>query len=58
MPRPHDDDGTSTVEYGLMLAAIAAVLVVVLLALGGRVTGLFDQTCDAVGAKADPTATC
>jgi pilus assembly protein Flp/PilA len=52
------DDGASTVEYGLMLAAIAGALVVILVAFGTQVTGLFTESCDSVRAKADPSATC
>ncbi len=58
MRRPRGDGGASAVEYALVLTAIAGVLVVVLFALGGTVTGLFTETCDEVAAKADPTATC
>ena len=46
--RARDDTGASAVEYALLLAAIAAVLVVVLWQLGGVVTGLFKDTCDSV----------
>jgi len=52
------DDGASAVEYGLMIGAIAGVLVVVLLAFGTHVTALFSESCDSVRKKADPSATC
>ncbi len=39
----HDDQGATAVEYALMAAAIAAVIVVIVFALGGQVSGLFDS---------------
>lgn len=38
--------GASAVEYGLLLAAIASVLLVAAIALGSTVQGLFSNTCD------------
>lgn len=43
--RENREQGASAVEYGLMVAAIAAVIVVVVFALGGVVKGAFDNTC-------------
>ncbi len=42
------DRGASAVEYGLMVAAIAAVIVGTVFALGGFVKGTFDKTCSAL----------
>jgi pilus assembly protein Flp/PilA len=56
--RLRDDTGASAVEYGLLIAAIAGVLVVVLWVLGGVVAGLYQDTCDSVAAKAAPSETC
>ena len=39
------DEGASAVEYGLLVAAIAAVIVVVVFALGTLVHGAFQKTC-------------
>jgi pilus assembly protein Flp/PilA len=39
------DEGASAVEYGLLVAAIAAVIVVVVFALGGLVNSKFKDTC-------------
>jgi pilus assembly protein Flp/PilA len=39
------DEGASAVEYGLLVAAIAAVIVVVVFALGGLVKDKFSKTC-------------
>ena len=48
----HDEDGASAVEYGLLVAAIAAVIVIVIFALGGVVKGLFSKTCDSISSNA------
>lgn len=42
------DRGASTVEYGLIVFAIAATIVMAVVALGPQVYGLFDGTCQAV----------
>jgi pilus assembly protein Flp/PilA len=41
-----DDWGASSVEYGLILAAVAAVVVVAAVALGGVANGTFTDSCD------------
>lgn len=38
------EEGATAVEYGLMVAAIAAVIVVVVFAIGDLVGGAFDAT--------------
>jgi pilus assembly protein Flp/PilA len=45
---PLDDTGASAVEYGLLVVAIAAIIVLVTVALGSNVFGLFQKTCSAV----------
>jgi pilus assembly protein Flp/PilA len=40
-----DDSGASAVEYGLLVAAIAAVIVVILFALGGVISQVFNTVC-------------
>lgn len=50
-----DEKGASAVEYGLLVAAIAALIVIIVFALGGVVQGIFKDTCDAIGGTA---ATC
>jgi pilus assembly protein Flp/PilA len=42
------DKGASAVEYGLMVAAIAALIVGTVFALGGFVQKAFDTTCSAM----------
>jgi pilus assembly protein Flp/PilA len=52
------DEGASAVEYGLLVAAIAAVIVVVVFALGGIVKNKFQDTCKGVGGTSTATANC
>jgi pilus assembly protein Flp/PilA len=57
-----DDRGASAVEYGLLVAAIAAVIIVAVFAFGGFVNDIFTNTCDVldeeIGAGNPVTATC
>ena len=46
------DNGASAVEYGLLVAAIAAVVVIIVFALGGVVKEVFADTCDSIKAGA------
>ncbi len=41
-----DEEGATAVEYGLMVAAIAAVIVVIVVKLGGQVDGAFNKVSD------------
>jgi pilus assembly protein Flp/PilA len=45
---PRDDEGASAVEYGLLVAAIAAVIILVVFALGSWVKGTFSSTCHTI----------
>jgi pilus assembly protein Flp/PilA len=47
--------GASAVEYGLLIAGIAALLVIVIIALGGGVFGLFDDSCSSIAAESGTT---
>jgi pilus assembly protein Flp/PilA len=47
-----DERGASAVEYGLLIAGIAALIIVVVFAFGGVLNTIFDSTCDSVGASA------
>jgi len=44
-----NDDGASAVEYGLLIAGIAALIVVVVFAFGGVIKNIFQNTCNSVG---------
>jgi pilus assembly protein Flp/PilA len=43
-----DERGASAVEYGLLIAGIAALIVVVVFAFGGSLKGIFTETCSSV----------
>ena len=51
--RARKEDGASAVEYGLLVAAIAALIVLVVFALGGIVKKVFQKTCNEVGSGAN-----
>lgn len=50
--------GASAVEYGLLVAGIAAVIVAVVFTLGGTVKTTFDKTCGAVKSTDGTGTTC
>ncbi|HET7688787.1 MAG TPA: Flp family type IVb pilin [Nocardioidaceae bacterium] len=57
--RRRNEDGASAVEYGLLVAAIAALIVLIVFALGGIVKETFTDTCSNIKGKATSiTATC
>ena len=43
-----DERGASAVEYGLLIAGIAALIVVVVFAFGGLLHNVFSSTCTTV----------
>jgi pilus assembly protein Flp/PilA len=53
-----NDEGASAVEYGLLVAAIAALIVLIVFALGGVVKGVFTDTCSAVASKTTAADSC
>jgi pilus assembly protein Flp/PilA len=53
------EEGASAVEYGLLVVAIAAVIVVIVFALGGFIKSAFSDTCDKIGSGTSAsTANC
>ncbi len=44
-----EERGASAVEYGLLIAGIAALIVVVVFAFGDVLSNIFNTTCDSVG---------
>ena len=48
MRRDRNEAGASAVEYGLLVGGIAAIIVVLVFALGSQVSELFYDTCTAV----------
>jgi pilus assembly protein Flp/PilA len=43
-----EERGASAVEYGLLIAGIAALIVIVVFAFGGTIKQVFSDTCTAV----------
>ncbi|WP_185994922.1 Flp family type IVb pilin [Nocardioides campestrisoli] len=46
-----DERGASAVEYGLLVAGIAAIIVIAVFAFGGLVSGIFNDTSKAISNK-------
>ena len=55
--RPRGEVAASAVEYGLLITGIAALIVIVVFAFGGKVKGLFSNTCTTLG-SANSTGSC
>jgi pilus assembly protein Flp/PilA len=57
-----DQDGASAVEYGLLVAGIAALIVAVVFIFGGVIKNAFSKTCGTVSSgvagTVNSTATC
>jgi Flp pilus assembly pilin Flp len=53
-----DDDGAAGVEYGILVAAIAAGIVVSAFAIGGAVSNAFSFTEDAIITGCAPSGAC
>lgn len=47
-----NEKGASAVEYGLLVAAIAALIVVIVFALGNVVQKVFSNTCSTIATQA------
>ena len=45
----NEEEGASAVEYGILVAAIAAVIIVVTLIVGAQVENAFNRGCQALG---------
>ena len=43
--KSRDEEGASAVEYGLLIAGIAALIVIVVFAFGGTIKNIFQSTC-------------
>jgi pilus assembly protein Flp/PilA len=50
-----NDDGASAVEYGLLIAAIAAVIVAIAFGFGAATKSLFSKTSTCVAAQQSST---
>ena len=51
------DAGTSTIEYGLFFAAIAAIAIALVFAIGAFVQDSFERPCDGLTTEQSATAT-
>jgi pilus assembly protein Flp/PilA len=49
--RRHDDKGAAMVEYGILVAGIAVIVLVAVFALGGTITDLFNSVKTAIDAQ-------
>jgi pilus assembly protein Flp/PilA len=52
------EEGASAVEYGLLVAAIAALIVIIVFALGGIIKSVFQKTCSSVSSGANVGGDC
>lgn len=50
-----DETGASAVEYGLLVAGIAALIVAVVFLFGGMISDTFDKTCDTIQGQGTST---
>jgi|tagenome__1003787_1003787.scaffolds.fasta_scaffold19658277_2 pilus assembly protein Flp/PilA len=48
-----DARGASAVEYGLLIAGITALIVLIVYAFGGVLSNVYKSTCDSVGSSAN-----
>ncbi len=51
MPSKRDETGASAVEYGLLVAGIAALIVAVVFLFGGFIKGIFSSTCTTIASQ-------
>jgi pilus assembly protein Flp/PilA len=52
------EDGASAVEYGLLVAGIAALIVAIVFLFGGVIKNSFDSTCKTIKGNGTAAATC
>ena len=52
-----DERGASAVEYGLLVAGIAALIVIIVFAFGGVIKHIFADTCKKVSVSSGGTCT-
>lgn len=53
LPRERDEKGASAVEYGLLVAGVAAAVLVAVLAMEGILDGVFDSITTAINGGGD-----
>lgn len=52
------EDGASAVEYGLLIAGIAAIIVLAVFTMGDTVIKMFDGTCGEFDSQSTVSTTC
>jgi pilus assembly protein Flp/PilA len=52
------EDGASAVEYGMLVAGIAALIMTVVFLLGGTIKSTFSKTCGVISSNGSASATC
>ncbi len=57
-PGTVDEDGASAVEYGLLIAGVATLIVAVVFLFGEAMMGMFDNTCDTVNTGSTGRMSC
>ena len=53
-----DENGASAVEYGLLVAGIAALIVAIVFLFGGVIKKAFSETCGKISTNGSASATC
>ena len=53
-----DEEGASAVEYGLLVAGIAALVVAVVFLFGDMIEGVFTETCSTIQGEGTGNGTC
>ena len=53
-----EERGASAVEYGLLIAGIAALIVAVVFIFGGKISDIFKDTCDTIAGQGTPAGGC
>ena len=53
-----DERGASAVEYGLLIAGIAALIVAIVFVFGGVIKNIFANTCGAVSSSTGTGSAC
>ena len=57
-PESTDENGASAVEYGLMIAGVATLIVAVVFLFGEAMNGMFTNTCDQVNTGSTGSMEC
>ena len=59
MATRRNEEGASAVEYGLLVAGIAGLIVLIVFAFGGAIRGtLFETSCNTIASTATSSTNC